>query len=108
MAGADRDTQAAAAYFKEVLRSDPHNPELIERTFVAALANGDIDDGLDFGRRLVKVDPKNGLAHMVLGIGQMKDGHWVAARHEFASGGAGRETRHHGHAAHRLVLRGTG
>ncbi len=91
VAGADRDTQAAAAYFKEVLRSDPHNPELIERTFVAALANGDIDDGLDFGRRLVKVDPKNGLAHMVLGIGQMKDGHWVAARHEFASGGAGRE-----------------
>ncbi len=89
VAGADRDTQAASAYFKEVLRSDPRNPELIERTFVAALANGDIDDALDFGRRLVKNDPKNGLAHMVLGIGQMKDGHWVAARREFMSGGAG-------------------
>ena len=91
VAGADRDTQGAAAYFKEVLRSDPRNPELIERTFVAALSNGDIDDALDFARRLVKNDPKNGLAHMVLGIGQMKDGHWVAARREFGSGGAGRE-----------------
>ncbi len=91
VAGADRDTQGAAAYFKEVLRSDPRNPELIERTFVAALSNGDIDDALDFARRLVKADPKNGLAHMVLGIGQMKDGHWLAARREFGSGGAGRE-----------------
>ena len=91
VAGADRDTQAASAYFKEVLRSDPRNPELIERTFVAALSNGDVDDALDFARRLVKSDPKNGLAHMVLGIGQMRDGHWVAARREFASGGAGRE-----------------
>ena len=89
VAGADRDTQAASAYFKEVLRSDPRNPELIERTFVAALANGDIDDALDFARRTVKADPKNNLAHMVLGIGQMRDGHWVAARREFLSGGAG-------------------
>ena len=91
VAGADRDTQAASAYFKEVLRSDPRNPELIERTFVAALSNGDIDDALDLGRRLVKADPKNGLAHMVLGLGQLRDSHWVAARREFGSGGAGRE-----------------
>ena len=91
VAGADRDTQGASAYFKEVLRSDPRNPELVERTFVAALSNGDIDDALDFARRLVKNDPKNGLAHMVLGIGQLKDGHWMAARREFGSGGAGRE-----------------
>ena len=89
VAGADRDTQAASAFFKEVLRSDPRNPELIERTFVAALADGDIDDALDFARRTVKTDPKNSLAHMVLGIGQMRDGHWVAARREFLSGGVG-------------------
>ncbi len=91
VAGADRDTAAASAYFKEVLRADPHNSELTERSFVASLSNGDIADALDIARRIVKTDGKNGLAHMVLGIGQMKDGHWVAARHEFASGGAGRE-----------------
>lgn len=91
VAGQDRDTAAASAYFREVLRSDPRNPELIERTFVAALSNGDVEDSLDFARRIVKADPKNGLAHMVLGLGQLKDGHWVAARREFASGGVGRE-----------------
>ena len=91
VAGADRDTPAASAYFREVLRSDPRNPELIERTFVAALSNGDVEDALDFARRLIKSDPKNGLAHMVLGIGQMRDGHWVAARRELSSGASGRE-----------------
>ena len=91
VAGADRDTAAAAAYFREVLRSDPRNATLIERAFVASLANGDIDDALDLGRRLVKADPKNGLAHLTLGIGQLKQGHWVAARREFALGGTGRE-----------------
>ncbi len=91
VAGADRDTAAAATFFRESLRADPHNPELIERTFVASLSNGDIDASLDLARRLIVSDPKNGLAHLVLGVGQLRDGHWVAARREFTSGGAGRQ-----------------
>ena len=91
VAGADRDTAAAATFFRESLRADPRNPELIERTFVASLSNGDVDEGLDLARRLIVRDPSNGLAHLVLGVGQLKDGHWAAARREFLSGGAGRE-----------------
>jgi tetratricopeptide (TPR) repeat protein len=91
VAGADRDTAAASTFFRESLRADPRNPELIERAFVASLSNGDIDQGLDLARQLVTYDPKNGLAHLVLGIGQLKGNHWVAARREFLSGGAGRE-----------------
>ncbi len=91
VAGADRDTAAAATFFRETLRSDPHNPELIERTFVAALSNGDIEDALDLGRRLQIYDPKNGLSHLVLGVGQLKGGHWIAARRELMGGGAGHE-----------------
>ncbi len=41
-AGAQRDTAAAAAYFREALRYDPRNSELMERAFVAALANGNM------------------------------------------------------------------
>ena len=37
IAGADRDTVAAATFFREALRFDPRNKELIERAFVAAL-----------------------------------------------------------------------
>ena len=91
VAGADRDTAAAATFFRETLRSDPRNPELIERTFVASLSNGDFDQALDLARRLVLFDAKNGLAHLVLGVGQLKDGHWIAARREFTTGGTNRE-----------------
>ena len=41
VASADRDTNAAALYFREALRADPRNVDLIERAFASALADGD-------------------------------------------------------------------
>ena len=35
IAGADHDTTAAATFFREALRFDPRNPQLIERAFIA-------------------------------------------------------------------------
>ena len=37
VAGADRDTDAAAVYSREALRGDPRNADLVERAFAAAL-----------------------------------------------------------------------
>ena len=91
VAGADRDTLAAATFFREALRADPANGELLERTFVAALSNGDTAESFDFARRLVAIDPKNGLSHLVLGVEQLHDKHYVAARRQLATNGAGRE-----------------
>ena len=45
IASADRDSAAAEAYYREALRLDPRNAELIERSFSAALSNGDIPRG---------------------------------------------------------------
>ncbi len=91
VAGADRDTMAASTFFREALRADPGNADLIERTFVAALSNGDVTDASDLARRLVVHDSKNGLAHLVLGVEQLKDKHYVAARRQFSQGRAGEE-----------------
>ena len=91
VAGADRDTMAAATFFREALRADPGNTELLERTFVAALSNGEMNDAIEFARRLAVQDPKNGLAHLVLGVEQLRERHYVAARRQFEGGGAGRE-----------------
>ena len=91
VAGADRDTMAAATFFREALRADPGNTELLERTFVAALSNGEVNEAIEFARRLAVQDPKNGLAHLVLGVEQLRQRHYVAARRQFESGGAGRE-----------------
>ena len=41
IASADRDTMAAEVYYREALRADPRNADLLERAFTAALSNGD-------------------------------------------------------------------
>ncbi len=90
-AGAQRDTAAAAAYFREALRYDPRNGELMERAFVAALANGNMNDAFTLADRLIKRDPRNGLAHLVLGIKAMQQKKFAQARGSFAQGGGGRQ-----------------
>jgi tetratricopeptide (TPR) repeat protein len=90
-AGAQRDTAAAAVYYREALRHDPRNGELMERAFVALLANGNMNDSFTLAERLLKQDPKNGLAHLVLGLRAMKQKKFQTARTSFASGGGGRQ-----------------
>ena len=90
-AGAQRDTAAAAAYFREALRYDPRNSELMERAFVAALANGNMNDAFVLADRLVKRDARNGLAHLVLGIKAMSQKKFAQARASFGNGGGGRQ-----------------
>jgi hypothetical protein len=40
VAGSARDTAAATTFFREAIQIDPRNQELLERAFVAFLANG--------------------------------------------------------------------
>ena len=87
IAGADHDTTAAATFFREALRFDPKNAQLIERAFVAALSNGNMLDAFTLADRLVARDPNNGLAHLALGVKQMHAHNWSAARAQFAKGG---------------------
>src|SRR5262249_34846478 len=44
-AGDQRDVAAAASYYRAALRGDPGNNELLGRTFLAVLANGEVDEG---------------------------------------------------------------
>lgn len=91
VAGAERDTLAAATYFQEALRYDPRNTELIERAFVAALANGSMPDAFRLADRLLARDPNNGLAQMALGVRAIKSRQFASARNYFAKSGAGRQ-----------------
>jgi tetratricopeptide (TPR) repeat protein len=91
VAGAERDTVAAATFFREALRYDPRNPQLIERAFVAAVSNGNMQDSFVLAERLIARDPNNGLAHLALGIKAIKAKQWVAARAQLAKSGAGQE-----------------
>ncbi|MBL8588767.1 MAG: tetratricopeptide repeat protein [Methylobacteriaceae bacterium] len=90
VAGATRDTFAASTYFREVLRADPNNKEVLERAFVASLANGDMPDAFRMAERIVKRDAANGLAQLALGVREVKRKNYAAARGYFSKGGSGR------------------
>jgi tetratricopeptide (TPR) repeat protein len=90
VAGADRDTPAAATYFREALRADPRNPELIERAFAAALANGNMGDAFQLADRLLTRDPNNSLGRLSVAVRAIADGQYAAARAQLAGGDAGK------------------
>ena len=90
VAGDERDTIAAATYFREALRADPHNPDLIERAFAAALSNGNMPDAFELADRLLSRDPNNSLARLTSASRAMVDGQYAIARLQLAGGGAGK------------------
>jgi tetratricopeptide (TPR) repeat protein len=90
IARADRDTFAAATFFREALRYDPRNLDLMEHAFIAATANGNMPDAFAQAERLIAQAPNspNKLAHLVLGVKAIKARQFAAARAQFAKGGS--------------------
>jgi tetratricopeptide (TPR) repeat protein len=83
-AGEERDTTAEAAYYMDVLKLDPRNPDLLSRTFLSVLTDGDIDGASKLGERLLAVDQTDRVSHLVLGIRDLKQKHYGLARAEFS------------------------
>lgn len=90
VAGAGRDLGAASAYLREAIKGDPKNNDLLERAFVAFLADGAMPDAFRAADRLIKVDPSNGLAQLAIGIRSIKQKHYQTARNHLQRGGRGR------------------
>jgi len=90
IASDDRDTAGSAFYFREALRADPRNVDLIERAFAAALADGDAVNGFALADRLIARDPSNSLARLALATRAISDGQYAAARAQLTTGDAGR------------------
>ena len=88
IASADRDTASAEAYYREALRIDPRSPDLLERTFAAALANGDELTANMLGERLLTHDPTNNLARLAIAVHAIDQGQFATARAQLASGDA--------------------
>ena len=86
IASADRDTASAEAYYREALRIDPRNPDLLERTFAAALSNGDEHSAVMLAERLLTRDPTNNLARLATAVHAIGQGQYAAARAQLATG----------------------
>ena len=83
-AGGERDAAAAAAYYRAALRGDPANNELLSRTFLAVLANGDVDEAVKLAERVLKADKTDRIARLVLGVRAIKQKQYPIARRELA------------------------
>src|SRR5271169_7263233 len=88
IASADRDTLAAEVYYREALRADPRNPDLLERAFAAALSNGDESSADALAEQLLARDPSNSLARLSIAVHDIEQGQFAAARAHLASGEA--------------------
>ncbi|HEX8417900.1 MAG TPA: tetratricopeptide repeat protein [Methylobacterium sp.] len=89
IAGASRDTAAAASFYREAVKADPRNAELLERAFVSLLADGALTDAFRAAERLTARDGTNNLAQLSLGVRQIKAGQFAQARQNFARSGRG-------------------
>src|SRR6202035_4132986 len=74
---------AAAAYYLNVLKADPKNPDLLGRAFLSVLTGGDIDQAGKLADRLLQVDRTDRIARLVVGVRALKQKDYYAARQNF-------------------------
>ena len=83
-AGQQRDAGAAAAFYREALKHDRNNGDLLDRTFLSLLVDGDID-GIREIRRTHRAGRKSDrVAELVLGVHALKHKQYSAARRDLA------------------------
>jgi tetratricopeptide (TPR) repeat protein len=83
-ASVERDAAAAAVYYRAALRNDPRNSEILNRAFLAVLANGEVDEATKLAERVIQVDRNDRIARLVLGVRALKHKQYPAARRELA------------------------
>jgi tetratricopeptide (TPR) repeat protein len=90
IAVAARDTAAASHFYREALRDDPGNPDLLDRAFISLLAQGEFGDAVRIGERIIAKDPGNGLAQLSLAVRAIKGRQYGTARTILSRGQRGR------------------
>src|SRR5262249_6063640 len=83
-AGQQRDAAAAASYYRNALKRDPNNSELLDRAFLSFVVDGEIDEAVKFADRVVQADKNDRVARLVLGVNEIKRKQYPAARRDLA------------------------
>ena len=83
-AGVERDSSTAAAYYLNVLKADPRNADLLSRTFLSVLTDGNIDEAGRLADRLIQLDRTDRIARLVIGVRALKQKQYTIARQNFA------------------------
>ena len=82
-AGAERDPGTAAAYYLNVLKADPKNADLLSRTFLSVLSDGDIDEAAKLADRVLQADKTDRISRLVVGVRALKQKDYSTAKQNF-------------------------
>ena len=77
LAASEMDTAMAADQFNRALAADPNNPELLQRAFLAALADG--RDATPLARRVLQRDPQALIANLDIVVADASSGRFDRA-----------------------------
>ncbi len=75
----DLRTDDAARYFHTAASEDWDNPVIVERSFIAYAANGQISDAATVAKHLLELSAPNDLASLVIGAEAVKERRYAAA-----------------------------
>jgi tetratricopeptide (TPR) repeat protein len=81
-AGQQRDAASAAAYYRAALKRDPKNGELLDRAFLSLVVDGEIDEAVRYAERVLQADKNDKVARLVLGVHEIKQKQYPAARRD--------------------------
>jgi tetratricopeptide (TPR) repeat protein len=90
IAGSTQDAGSAAIFYRELLKSQPHQAEFQERAFLAFLANGEMQEVFRMARLLVNRDKSHTLARLTLGVEAIAKGQFQIAKSLLKERGRGR------------------
>lgn len=88
-----RDRDAAASFYDQVLSEDPSNSVILDRAFLLQVTAGNISRSATLAERIIKEDPGDRTARLVLGVRDIEEGRFAGARGHFDSAAAGPFTR---------------
>jgi tetratricopeptide (TPR) repeat protein len=74
-----RDFSAAASAYEKAIAADPESPELITRTFLMEVCVGNFDRAKALAPKVLKLDPSDAVAMLVLMIDRVKAGDTAGA-----------------------------
>ena len=83
LAARERDYDIAARFFESTISMDAANPSLLNRAFVLYASTGQWAKADELARRIVKGQPRQRLAHIVLGLKAAQAGRFEKARKHF-------------------------
>lgn len=78
-------TGEAARYFNQAAQSDWDNPVLVERSFIAFAANGEIGQSSQVAKRLIELVGQNELAELVVATEALKERRYSATESALAT-----------------------